>query len=487
MSVCPKTIWKGRWEKVTVNKYKKLFANTVMMTVGQFSSKILAFLLIPLYTSILTTEEYGVYDIIITTVTLLTPFFTLVISESILRFAIDQEYDDKSVFTIGMLTVFGGSGLVLALSPLFNLISTISRYSIWIAVFFFAINLHTVLLQFLKGINKVVQYSVMGVISSVVTLGLNIYFLVIRNDGITGYLLAGTIAHLSVSVLIIFINQLWRFLVNPFSIPRATYKDMLRYSVPMIPNSISWWISDSSDKYVILWFMTSSAVGLYSVAYKIPTLMTTVMSLFVSAFQISIFDEYKKSEGKSFFFNIYSSVAALLLLVASVLIFASKYLAVVLYQKDFYDAWMVGCILIFAFVFNSLSSLLGTLYTAAKTTKVLFYSTIIAAALNVLLNILLIPKFELYGAAFATLVSYICVWLIRGFLSKGQLDGRFMDALTVLTMLLIAGQIFIELSSVPCKTYISLAVVLAVTLITFIRMKNSFVYKELKNIIKRGK
>ena len=157
-----------------MNKYKKLFSNTVAMTIGQFSSKVLSFLLIPLYTSILTTEEYGIYDIIVTTVTLLTPFLTLVISEAVLRFAIDNEYDNRYVFTIGISLVFLGSGILLLLSPLLSFVKSIAPYRLWIIAFFFVMNLHTVLIQFLKGINKVTQYSIMGVISTITTLVFNI-------------------------------------------------------------------------------------------------------------------------------------------------------------------------------------------------------------------------------------------------------------------------------------------------------------------------
>ena len=147
-------------------------------------------------------------------------------------------------------------------------------------------------------------------------MSLNIYFLVIRNYGIVGYLLAATMSHLLVSLIIIIHNKLWTYVVNPLSIPRNVYKDMLRFSVPMIPNSISWWVSDSSDKYVILWFLSSAEVGLYSIAYKIPTLLTMVMSLFVSAFQISIFDEFKKEDGSNFFKTVYTSVMMALLVAA---------------------------------------------------------------------------------------------------------------------------------------------------------------------------
>ena len=480
-----------------MNKYKKLLSNTAAMTVGQFSSKILSFLLIPLYTSILSTEEYGIYDIIVTTVTLLTPFLTLVISEAILRFAIDNDYDNRYVLTIGVTLVVLGSGVLILLLPIFSFIGSIAKYRIWIVVFFFVMNLHTVLIQFLKGINKVTQYSIMGVISTMTTLSLNIYFLVIRNYGIVGYLLAATMSHLLVSLIIIIHNllwmiiiihnKLWTYVVNPLSIPRNVYKDMLRFSVPMIPNSISWWVSDSSDKYVILWFLSSAEVGLYSIAYKIPTLLTMVMSLFVSAFQISIFDEFKKEDGSNFFKTVYTSVMMALLVAASMLIFASKYLAVVLYKNSFYSAWMVGCILIFAFVFNSLSSLIGTIYTATKKTSVLFYSTLAAACVNIALNIILIPCYGLYGAAFATLVSYVCVWLIRALLAKKQMEKGFIDRNSLIILVLIAFQIVIELSSLEYKMFLSFVIVLLVIAAAYKKLRNSILYDKITTIIERRK
>lgn len=470
-----------------MNKYKKLFSNTIAMTIGQFSSKILSFLLIPLYTSILSTEEYGIYDIIVTTVTLLTPFLTLIISEAVLRFAIDNKYDNRYVFTIGITLVVLGSGILILLSPMFSLVSSIAQYRLWIVIFFFVMNLHTVLIQFLKGINKVTQYSIMGVVSTITTLSLNVYFLVVKNYGIVGYLLAATMSHLFVSIVIIIRNKLWTYVVNPVSIPRNVYNDMLRFSVPMIPNSISWWVSDSSDKYVILWFLSSAEVGLYSLAYKIPTLLTMVMSLFVAAFQISIFDEFKKKDGNEFFETVYNSVMMALLLAASVLIFASKYLAVVLYKNSFYSAWMVGCILIFAFVFNSLSSLIGTIYTAAKNTSVLFYSTLAAACVNIILNIILIPEYGLYGAAFATLVSYVCVWLVRALLAKKQIKYKFVDCNSIIIMILITFQIMIELSEFKYRMYVSFFAVILVFAITYKKLRNSVLYDKIVTIIEKRK
>ena len=133
---------------------------------------------------------------------------------------------------------------------------------------------------------------------------------------------------------------------------------------------------------------------------------------------------------------------------------------------------MVGCILIFAFVFNSLSSLIGTIYTATKKTSVLFYSTLAAACVNIALNIILIPCYGLYGAAFATLVSYVCVWLIRALLAKKQMEKGFIDRNSLIILVLIAFQIVIELSSLEYKMFLSFVIVLLVIAAAYKKLRN---------------
>ena len=142
------------------------------MGLGQFSSKLLSFLLVPLYTSVLSTEEYGTYDLIITTVTMLTPFLTLVISESVMRFCMDKAYNPDKVLNVGInITVLGT--VVLALFyPLICKIEALNGYAGWLILFFFAINIHTILTQYLKGIEKVTFYSVCGVLSTILSLSL---------------------------------------------------------------------------------------------------------------------------------------------------------------------------------------------------------------------------------------------------------------------------------------------------------------------------
>lgn len=426
------------------NGYKKLLSHTLSMGVGQFSSKVLSFLLVPLYTAVLTTEEYGTYDLIVTTVTLLTPFLTLVISEAVMRFCMDKSYDPKHILTIGCLLTFAGTCVLGIFFPLISRIDTLGpAYSLWLIAFFFVINIHTVLTQFLKGIEQVKFYSLCGIISTFLALTMNLVFLLAFEWGITGYFLATILSHLLVTLIIMGKIRIYRYLSNPFSIPRNVYMQLLKFSVPMIPNSISWWISNSSCKYILLYFTSASVVGVFSIAYKIPSILTIVVAIFVSAFQISLFESFGTSEADSFFKNIYSSFVSLNVIVASGLIMFSKILAYLLYQKEFFDAWKVSCILIFAFVFNSLSTMLGTVYSAAKKTKFLFFSTVVGAGLNIILNLLIIPFLGMHGAAISALVSYVSICMLRIFNIKRHFKYKFDYVYSGISFVCIIAQVAI--------------------------------------------
>lgn len=469
--------------------YKRLFSNTLAMGLGQFSSKLLSFLLVPLYTAVLSTEQYGTYDLVVTTVTLLTPFLTLVISEAVMRFCMDKECDPRHVLTIGCLLTVLGTLVLAAFYPLLCRIETLGpTYSLWLIALFLVINLHTVLTQFLKGIDRVKFYSVCGIISTFLALTMNLLFLLVFHWSITGYFLASILSHLFVIIIIAFGIHIHRYLTNPFAIPKDTYRQMLQFSVPMIPNSISWWISNSSCKYMLLYFSSASVVGIFSIAYKIPSVLTIVITIFVSAFQISIFENFGNKDSETFFKNIYSAFVSLNVLVAAGLIVFSKILAYVLYQNEFFVAWRVSCILIFAFVFNSLAALLGTVYSASKKTKFLLVSTVVGAGLNIVLNLVLIPLFDMHGAAISALISYIAIWLLRVWHIKKSFGYQFDMMIHLISFLLITGQIVIMYLDQWWSIWGAMALFLVILALNFKELlKSEMVQNLISKFIKKRK
>ncbi len=469
-----------------MGRYKKLLSNTFLMIVGQFSSKLLGFLLVPFYTSILSTEEYGTYDLLITTVSLLTPFLTLAVSEAVMRFCLDKDYDDKHILTIGMSYVFLGTAVLLLGLPIIRKVDFLSEHCWWLVAFFALINFESVLMQYLKGIEKIKIYTVCGILSTLCTLTFNILFLAVFKWGVFGYMLAGCCSQTIVITVICLTQKIWKGVGNPFKIPKTIYKDIVKYTIPMVPNSVSWWISNSSDKYMIKYMVSVSAVGMYSVAYKIPTILTIFVTIFISAFQISSVESFGSKKSIEFFSNIYKVFASFGIVVSAVLIFASNFIATLLFKNDFFEAWKISGILILAFAFNSLAAYLGTVYTASKKTKFLFYSTTIAALLNIVLNLVLIKFIGIYGAAIATLASYMCVWLLRLIDSRKILPMKINIASNLISYILLILEIAIVIYDdciFSIKATVVMLVIIAINAIVLIK---SDIFRQILNKFKRS-
>ena len=398
---------------ISVGRYKKLGKNIALLTLGNFASKILSFLLVPFYTAVLSTAEYGSADMLTTTVNLILPIFTLMVYEAVMRFALDEFSDNKQVFSSGLYITLIGCGILLLMAQGMRLSKKLTP-SLWLFVLYFiSLAFYNLILQFVKGIEKVSVYSMAGVINTFVYIITNIFFLVTLKLGVTGYLLAFVIGHTVAAIYAFFRAGVYKYVIDIRNIEKEICERMCKYSIPMIPNSISWWISNSSDKYILTFFCGVSINGIYSVAYKIPSILTICINIFISAWQISAVEDFGSAESKKFYASIYDKYESILFVGASILIGVTQILAKYLYSNDFYKAWLYVPILILASVFNSLAAFYGSIYTSAKKTKMLLYSTLIGAIGNIVLNVLLIPKFAAMGAAIATMISYLLVWIVR--------------------------------------------------------------------------
>lgn len=392
--------------------YKKLLSNTSLFAIGSFASSLLGMLFVPFYTSVLSTADYGVSDLITTTTNLLFPFASLAISEAILRFCLDKNADKKSIYSSGIYTVLCGFLLVLLFSPVIARTS-IGVYTCYFLLYFLCYSIHTITSYFVKGIDCVKIYAVGGIINTFVVITANLIFLLWLKIGIVGYLLASISGHLITTVFLIVTSKAYRYLEAPWKIDKSLYRKLLVYSVPIIPNSISWWISNSSDKYVLNYFTSVSEVGIYAVSYKIPTIVMTVMGFFTSAWQLSAVSCFESEDARALFGDIYDKCVKLNIIIATGLMITSKAFGGFLYSNDFFAAWKYVPTLVLANVFNVQATFLGSIYTSAKKTKMLSLTTMITAAANIALNFTLIPVWGAMGAAVATAASYMVMWVIR--------------------------------------------------------------------------
>lgn len=394
--------------------YKYLFKNIGLLTISQFGTKLLSFLLVPLYTNILNTTEYGTYDLFNTTVNLLIPIVTLNIADSILVFTLDKTKNKTNIFSIGLKYTFVGTIIVLILSyanKCLNILEVFNQYWYYLPILLFLMVMVSLLTCFARGIDRVKETAISGVLCSAVMIGLNILFLVYLRFGLYGYFLASIIGY-AVQVIYLFIScKCWNYV--SFEKNNKLEKEMKDYSLPMIANTLGWWINNSSDRYIVIWLCGVAANGIYSVGYKIPQIINMFQNIFNQAWTMSAVKSFDSENSEKFFSKMYAIYNCGMTLVCAGIIVSTKILAKFLYAKDFYTAWQYVPFLSMAIVFGALSGYLGGIFSAVKDAKIFAKSTVVGAGVNIILNIVLVYMMGPLGAAIATAISYLIVWGIR--------------------------------------------------------------------------
>lgn len=396
-------------------KYKYLLKNMGLLTLSNFGTKLLSFLLVPLYTSILTTEEYGSFDFINTTVTLLIPIFTLDIIDSVVRFSLDENQDKKKIFTVGFQLTLRSLVFVfffLFINYFTNFMPVINQYMWCFAVYYAAYAFNQLMIYFVRGMDDVFDLAISSIINTVVMLSLNVLFLIVFKFGIKGYFAAYIIGQFASTGYIVIRLRAWKYL-GFGSQDRNIRKEMVEYSKPLILNMISWWVNNASDRYVVSWLCGLAANGLLAVGNKIPSILNIFQSIFTQAWQLSTVKAYDPEDKEGFFSNIYTMYNFIMVEMCAVLIIMDKTLARFLYAKDFYIAWQYVPFYLIAIVFGAVSSFCGGIFQAVKNSKAQSSTTIIGAISNVIMNFTFVIIYGPVGAALATALSYMIVWAMR--------------------------------------------------------------------------
>ena len=403
-----------------MNRYRYLFKNIGLLTLSSFATKLLSFFLVPLYTNILTTMEYGTYDLFSTTVGVLLPILTLNVQDAVMRFAMDSKSNRKAIISVAMRILFIANTIVavgLILNATFDLNALVKEYSIFFFLMFFVQSLSGVITYYVRGIDRIAELSVSSVLVSIFTIGCNVIFLAVFHWGLTGYFLANIIGPMVQSLYLIVRSDVIHDtdLREEFSEEK---KEMLDYSKPMIANSVAWWVNNTSDRYIVIFFCGLAENGIYSVASKIPSILNIFQSIFSQAWTLSAVKDFDPEDKNGFFANTYRAYNCLMVLICSAIIVGDKVLAHFLYAKDFFVAWRYVPWLTIAIVFGSLSGYIGGFFSAVKNSKIFAQSTVVGAVSNIVLNLIMTPFMGALGAAITTAFCYFIVWMIRYWHSK---------------------------------------------------------------------
>ena len=392
---------------------KRLLTDTVLFGLSSFGSKILVFFLTPLYTSILSTEAFGIADLINTTINFIYPILTLAISEATLRYTMMKNSSKKSILNNSLLLVTISVIALICIKPLIAKIDpSLSEYWKVFVITFALYNLHLCISNFIKGLGRTKLFAIQGIVHTAVLVSANIIFLIVLRMGLNGYLLSIIIGYLAPIVLVVIFGKLHHHLF-PFRVDICVLKDMLIYSIPMIPAILAWTVNTSIDKYMIIEYVGMGSNGIYSVAHKIPTLLTTTVNIFLQAWQLSaISNSGEKDEGE-YYTRVYVVLHVVSLIGCLLIIPLSKPLSFVLFDDAYYLAWQCIPMLTLSAFFSTLGGFLAAAFRAHMRTKELFLSVFVGALVNIGLNFVFIKEVGIIGAAIATAISFCIVWIIR--------------------------------------------------------------------------
>ena len=422
------------------NKYNTLMSNTLLISMGTFGSKILVFLMVRFYTGYLTPSDYSTADLITQTANLLFPLISVGIADGVFRFVMDENSDKRSVFTLGFMCITAGALAFFVIAPLLGLVADFKGYVWLIVIYTLAACYHSLCVSYLRGVGKTGLFALQGILNTALVIAFNIVFLAFLEMGITGYVLSVVLADTLSTAFLVVREKLWNaFTPHP---KKGLLKPMLKYSIPLVPTTVFWWITSVSDRYMVNEIIGSEANGLYAVSYKLPTILTLVSTMFMQAWQYSavVEDKGDKSEHAKFFETVWKSFQAVMFLCGAGIIAFTKPMMKILTASEFYGAWKYVPLLAIAMVFTAFTSFMGTVYTLNKNSMMSFLTAFIGAGSNIALNLLLIPRIGVQGAAIATVASYMLVFVVRCVSVKRYITFNIQSVYVILnTVILFLG------------------------------------------------
>jgi len=463
-----------------MNEGKRLIKNTGIIAIGSLSTKLISFLLLPLYTACLSADEFGTVDYIVSISVFCVPFVSFLMDEAIFRFLIDCKTDTerKVVASSSLFLVLLGEILFVLISiPI--LISIHYKYSVYLILYVASSVLTQMTSSLIRGMGKTSTFVVLSVMVSSITLVLNVLLVAVLQIGLKGMLISSIAAHTVVPIIFICRFKLWN-LISVKQIQKKQLISMVKYSVPLIPNKISWSIINLSDRLMIMNMIGSTASGFYAAAYKFPNLVDTVYGFFYQSWKESSARILHYENTDDFYNNTYDYLKNVMFAFVVGLTAFMPLVFNILINKSYNEAIIYVPPLILATYFSNISGFYGGIFTAYKDTKVMGTTTILAAVINISINIILIPMIGLYAASVSTLLANFVVYIYRKLKVRRyvKLKEQWIKNVTAIAVISIIWLLFYSMKTELHFIGYAISIIYAITI-------NYKLLRQILNIAKR--
>ncbi|WP_129539768.1 lipopolysaccharide biosynthesis protein [Flavobacterium sp. 140616W15] len=447
---------------------KKLFKETLIYSIGSFGSKIISFLLLPFYTFLLTKKDLGEYDIFITTITLFVPLVSLQISDSAYRWLIDRDKQNerlKAEIITNTMIAFGVGFFFFSFLFLIYSVFETFEYKEYFFTLMFLNCLLPILQSILRGEGDTKKFAVNGFITTFLVIIFNVVFIYVLHLRVEGILLANIVAYTIASLFMIFQIRIFKYCSFKY-LNKKLLKEMCHYSLPLIPNLMSWWAIGSASKFIILHYLGPEANGIYAISSRFPSIIVIINSVFVLPIQDAFLKKDIKMEDFSnllvHFIKIEFSV--ILILIAGAPIY-TKYVV----NNEFYESWKYMPFLYLGVGFNTVAALISLIYQKRRSTAKITSTTIIGGVVSIVLGFLLVERWGLYGISVSYFSGFFVVYLLRYFDLKKELKLGINEFYYIMSLIFIIATIY--LMNILGFKFQLLLLVLMLILVSFINKK----------------
>ena len=392
----------------------KFVKSTLILSIGTILPRLATFVTLPIITAGLTKEEYGLYDLILVLVSLLLPAVTIQVHAAAFRFLIEERDENdnykrivSSIFAVIIPLSIAALVILLFVFPHDDIVL---RVEICVCLF---VDIIAIACQWIiRGLQQNLKYSISAIANALVNMAICISCVFWLHMGLQGALIAQIAANAVTILILFFFGGICRY-INLKYISITQIKEMLKYSWPLVPNNLSMWVMRVSDRFVVTAFMGVAANAVYSVANKLPQILNVAQNTFTMAWQENAVITSKDNDVAAYYSSMFSKMYDFIAGSLGLLIAFTPLLFKLLIRGDYAEAYFQIPILLLAMFFSTLTSYLGGIYVAFKSTKSIGFTTLAAAACNLIVDLALIKNIGLYAASGSTLISYLFLFIYR--------------------------------------------------------------------------
>lgn len=473
-----------------MSKQKELAQNTAVILFGKICTQLINFFLLPFYTAILSTSEYGTVDIVITYSALIIPLITLALEQALFRFMIDirgkKEKESEIISTVVFVTLV----VLLCCLLIVSSIIFITQKTIFLYFGLILIGSATsaLALQIARGFGDNIGYTLGSTISAIVQIVLNVLFLAVFNLGVSGMIFAIFLGNMACGILIYFRCHIKQYLGVKY-IHYNIFKQLSKYSIPLIPNQLSWWALNASDRVIVQFFIGLAGNGLIAVANKFSVFYINFSNIFNITWTESAALHINDNDAEEFFEQTINTVYKLFLSICCGIIVSMPFVFHIMINSQYDETYGLIPIFMIGSLFNVIVSLYGVIYVAHKKTVEIAKTAIYAASLNIISHLMLIHFIGIYAAAVSTAVGYGGMAIYRYFHSRKYMTIKFTNKTIILSLLMLLISLLSYYSRIKWGQAISFVFILITSIIinkhTLLKVL-SFAKRKIRNLNNPG-